>query len=413
LRMVRIRQHFPRPREADVALAVRREMERLDLAARLKPGSRVAITAGSRGIANISLILAEAVAYFKRIGAKPFLVAAMGSHGGGTVAGQRQVLEHLGITEAAIGAEIQIGDKAVAIGVAPTGQTVYCDAYAAQADALFIINRVKPHTSFRGELESGLFKMMVVGLGKRPGAESFHRLGWQQMADSLVVMGRFFLEKMPVVGGLAIIENGYEETAGLYGLRPAEMEAREKELLQEARRLLPRLPAQEIDLLVVDEIGKDISGTGMDSNVIGRRRIDGEPDFYPPRIKRIVVLGLSPGTGRNGYGIGLADFTTERVVAALDREPMYVNAIASGGLSKAMIPITLPNDREAIAAALRSLGGQAERVMRIRNTLHLDVLEVSPALARELPADGRYEFLGEREWEFDAAGRLVPLELPE
>ncbi len=223
-------------------------------------------------------------------------------------------------------------------------------------------------------------------------------------------MGRYFLQQMPVVGGLAILENGYDETAGIYGLNPEEMEARERELQAEAKRLLPRLPVSDLNLLVVDEIGKDVSGTGMDSNVIGRRRIDGEPDFYPPRIERIVVLGLSAATGRNGYGIGLADFTTRRVVDFLDTEPMYVNALTAGFLAKAMIPITLSNDRQALETAIDSLGGDASRIMRIRNTLQLDELEVSPDLIDELPQQGRCEVLSEVEWQFDSEGRLAPLE---
>jgi len=412
--VIRVRQRFPRPREEDVARAVRRELARLNLGSRLGPGARVCLTAGSRGIVDIVLILSQAVAYLKELGAEPFLVAAMGGHGGGTVAGQRRVLESLGITEEAVGAKVLIGEEAVPIGETPAGQTVYCDAYAAQADAILVVNRVKMHTSFRGDLESGLFKMMVVGLGKEPGARSFHRLGWRGMASSLVSMGQCFLERMPVVGGLAVLENGYKETAGVYALAPEEMEERERELQAEAKRLLPRLPVHEIDLLVVDEIGKDISGTGMDSNVIGRRRNDGEPDFYPPRIKRIVVLGLSRATAGNGYGIGLADFTTARAVKMLDREATYANALASGFPAKAMIPMTLKDDREAIEAALRSLGGRADGLVRIRNTSRLDVIEMSPDLAPRLRPDVDYEVLGgPYELSFDQEGRLRPLDFAE
>jgi uncharacterized protein (DUF362 family) len=411
MRVIRVRQEFDRPKVDNIRERVRREFAKLGLEEVFSPGTRVAVTAGSRGIANIVTVLSEVVTLVREAGGEPFLVSSMGSHGGGTVEGQKEVLNHLGITEEAVGTEIVVTDEAVVVGSAPGDQVVYCDPVAARADAILVVNRVKLHTSFRGELESGLFKMMVVGLGKEPGASSFHALGHDELASSLVKMGRVFLERLPVVGGLAIIENGYEETAAIHGLRPDEMEEEEKKLQARAKELLPRLPVNELDLLVVDEIGKNISGTGMDSNVIGRRRLDGGPDFYPPKIKRIVVLGLSEATGANGYGLGLADFTTRRVVEKLDRTKMNVNALASGFPPKAFIPITLENDRAAVETAAKSLDGRVNRVARIRNTLELDELELAPTLLEKLRADADCVPVGEPyDWQFTEEGRLPPLE---
>jgi len=412
LEVVRLRQSFPRPRELKIKEKVRQELASLKLEDRLEPGARVAVTAGSRGIANIVTILKEVVGHLKSIGAEPFLVSSMGSHGGATIEGQREMLSHLGITEETVGAELLIGTETVVIGETETGQQVHCDAYAAEADGILVVNRIKMHTTFRGELESGLFKMMAVGLGKEPGATSFHSLGQQELAPSLLAMGRVFLAEMPVVGGLAILENAYEETAELHGLLPEVFETEERRLQARAKELFPRLPVDNLDVLVVDEIGKNIAGTGMDSNVIGRMRLDGEPDFYPPKIQRIVVLGLSEGTGNNGYGIGLADLTTRRIAERLDHHMMNVNALATGFLPKAFTPMVMENDEQAIGIAISSVGGRTDRLCRIKNTLELHELELSPALVEEIRPDVDYEVISDPyEWKFDDDGRLPPLEI--
>ncbi|MCL5046713.1 MAG: nickel-dependent lactate racemase, partial [Actinobacteria bacterium] len=317
-RMVTLRRRFPQPRLEDVAAAVTQGLERLNLGDRVAPGGRVAITAGSRGITNIVTILASAVTFLKALGVEPFIVGAMGSHGGGTAQGQREVLQSLGITPDTVGAPVLTSDEVVALGETAGGHTVYCDKSAAEADGILVVNRVKPHTAFRAPNESGLMKMLTVGLGKHPGASSVHRLGPREIGEAIREMARLVLSAGKVVGGLAIMENSKEETAKIQGLRPEEIEAGEQALLVEAKALLPKLPVEDIDVLIVDEMGKNYSGTGMDTNVIGRWRIQGVPEPDSPRVSRLVVLDLSESSHGNATGIGLADFTTRRLVSKAD-----------------------------------------------------------------------------------------------
>ena len=279
LSMVKVRQRLPRPRIDDLRAEIAAKMERL--APRVRPGMSVAITAGSRGINEIPLILKTVVSVLKGMGAKPYLISAMGSHGGGTVEGQRNLLAHLGITEESVGAPLRVTSDAVAVGTTESGHVLYADAEAMKADAILPVNRIKAHTAFQDNLASGLFKMLTVGLGKTPGATQVHKLSATGIFRAIVEMGRLALEKLPVIGGLAVIENGYEETALVELLLPSEMESREQELLEYAKGLLPALPADRLDLLIIEEMGKNFSGTGMDTNIIGRWKAKGipEPDF--------------------------------------------------------------------------------------------------------------------------------------
>ncbi len=409
IRLARYRQRFPRPRVEDVAQEVRRQMRALHLAERVEPGTEVAITAGSRGIAGIPVILREVAGFFKHLGASPFFVAAMGSHGGGTAEGQRQVLRQLGITEEAVGAPVRVAAEAELIGEAPGGYPVYCDALARRAGAVFVVNRVKPHTAFRGSIESGLLKMLAVGLGKGAGAAAVHRAGPGKMEQAIRAISGVLREKLPVVGGLAIVENGYDETAQLCGLGAGELE-REAQLLEKAKSLLPRLPVEDVDVLIVEEMGKNISGTGMDVNVIGRWRIQGVPEPPAPRVRRLVVLDLTKESEGNANGIGLADFTTRRLVNKIDFRATYLNAMTTGYLMRAMLPLTFETDREAVAAALQSLSpappGEA-RVILIRNTLRLEEFYASPALEKELLAAGAEMISPARELVFDGDGNLL------
>jgi hypothetical protein len=328
--------------------------------------------------------------YLREIGFSPFLVSGMGSHGGGTADGQRRIIGELGITEESIGAPIMVTDQAVEVGRTPSGRPIYCDEFAARADGILLVNRVKPHTAFRGTIESGLWKMMAVGLGKVPGATQVHRLGAEGIGEAILELGRGFLDYLPVLGGLAILENGYDETAAVYGLRADEFE-KEAEILVEARRLLPRLPVDDLDLLIVDQMGKNFSGTGMDVNVVGRWRIQGLPDPDRPKIKRLVVLDLSPETEGNANGIGLADITTRKLVNRIDFRATYLNCLTTTFFMRAAVPMTMETDREAVLAALRSLNlepGSEVRAIRIKNTLHLDEVWASPTLEKELIAVG-------------------------
>lgn len=409
LELARIRQELPRPRVTDLPAAVRGALA--PLAGQVRPGLRVAVTAGSRGIAGIPAILAAVVKTLKDLGADPFLFAAMGSHGGATAAGQEALLAHLGITAAAVGAPVRVTDQAVAIGTTVGGHVLYCDAEAARADAILVVNRVKAHTSFRGELESGLFKMMCVGMGKEPGATQVHKLGAPQIYPAILEMGRLALQKLPILGGLAILENGYEETARLEFLPPAELEAGERRLLAEAKAMLPGLPVPDLDLLIVDEMGKNFSGTGMDTNVIGRWQVPGMPEPESPRVGRIVVLRLSAASEGNANGLGLADFTTARFAAAIDWNVTLTNIRTTGFWGRAKCPPFLPSDQEAIRWALDSLrlpAGLPLRAARIRNTLQVDELWVSPPVLADALAGGRCTLLEPaRPLAFDGEGNLA------
>lgn len=386
LLMMPVTQHFPDESMANVEASMWKALEGLRLNTKIRPGMRVVITAGSRGIANISLILRTAVRYLKDRGATPVVMAAMGSHGGGTTEGQVEVLRSLGVTPEAVECEVRGGVEVVELGKTEQGLTVYFDAYAAQCDGVLVINRVKAHTSFHGPLESGLVKMMVVGLGKPSGAAQFHSLGPKRLSSALAEIGGFILAKMPILGGVAVLENGREETADLVPVEPADMIAREKELLVRSKELLPRLPVKELDLLIVNEMGKNISGTGMDTNIIGRIGIFGVPDGEP-EIQRIAVLDLSEASHGNANGMGLADFITRRYQQKIDFKATYLNTLTATFVYRARMPIALDTDREVIETALTTLGNpppEKVKAIRIANTLMLEHIWVSPAVWEEI-----------------------------
>jgi hypothetical protein len=336
----------------------------------------------------------------------------MGSHGGATAEGQTALLAAKGITEAAVGAPIRSSMDTVLLGQSD-GVEVYCDAIAAGADHVLVVNRIKPHTKFKGDVESGLMKMLAVGLGKHRGAAFLHRLTVARGSFPAVILptARLMLEKLPILGGLGLVENAYGRTHTLRAFGPAELEAGEAGLLPLAKRLSPKLPCPDLDLLIVDRMGKDISGTGMDTNVTGRNRdILGE---FPTgqRVRRLVVRDMSPGSDGNANGIGYADFTTDRLVRDMDMRKTVTNSLTALSPEKAAIPVHFPTDRQVVEAALDSLGLWSPdtcRVIRIRDTLALSRLLVSEALLSELPANCRVVGQPE-EMAFDAGGDLPPL----
>jgi len=406
--LLRVHQRFPRPRVDDVAAAVRSELRGLDLGSRIRPGGRIAITAGSRGIRDIVPILRTAADAVRTAGGEPLLVAAMGSHGGGTEDGQRALLAHLGITSEAVGAPVAASMETVELGRTPRGFIAYCDRGAAECDGLLVVNRIKPHTAFHRPFGSGLLKMLGVGLGKAAGAAQIHRQGPAQMAGVIREIGEFVVATGRVLGGLAVIENGYEETARVVGIPPARIADVEVELFREAQALMPRLPVETMDLLIVDEVGKNFSGTGMDVNVIGRWRIAGLDEPETPHAERIVALRLSEASGGNAQGIGLADFTTRAVVERIDFAATYLNCLVSTYVQRGMIPIVLATDRDAVLAALGSLGlpdPLRARIVRVPNTLHLEDVWVSEPLRGELEDEARVVGVPEQ-MRFDSAGRL-------
>ncbi len=353
----------------------------------IEVGFRIAVTAGSRGIGRYERLIRSVVASLIGLRCVVSIIAAMGSHGGATSEGQRSLLAHLGVTEESTGAPILTDMDVVELGRTPSGLVAYCDRNAAECDGILVVNRVKPHTGFSEPFGSGLLKMLAVGLGKAPGAAQIHRQGPAQMARAIEEIAQVFIDRGKVVGGLAIIENAHGETVKIVPVRPEEMIAKERELFREAKALMPHLPVDNLDVLIVDEIGKNFSGSGMDVNVIGRWRLPGMPEPESPRIKRIVALRLSPESEGNAQGVGLADFVTRRLVDAIDPVATYANAITSTFVERAFIPITLSSDREAVAAALASVAiadpSQA-RVARIRNTSHLDEMWLSARLLAEV-----------------------------
>jgi hypothetical protein len=413
--LLRVRQHFERPRVDDIPAAVTEALEKLGLEQCIRPWQTVALTAGSRGIANIPHILKATAAYLQRLGAKPFLVPAMGSHGGATAEGQRHLLESYGITEDFVGVPIRSSMEVVPVGTTPEGYPVVLDSFAASADHIGVVARVKPHTGYHGKVESGLLKMMMIGLGKHAGALVYHRILLEQPFDSLVrSVGRTMLASAPVAFGLGIVENGYDETASIRGVQPEEFEAREEELLVLARRLLGRLPLRQADVLIVDEIGKDVSGSGMDTNVVGRKRAfrNQPPPPELPVMRQIFVRGLSERTHGNATGIGAADFTTSRLVSAMDYRATVINCLTAGYPEGAALPVHFESDREAVDAALAVIGRRdphEARILHIRNTLDLEELFVSEPCLDEPRQTEFSPVSGTLSLEFDVAGNLPPV----
>ncbi len=408
----RVRQSFDAPRVEHIEGEVERQLASLQLNRVIRPGQTVAITAGSRGIANIQRITKAAIDHFKSLGAMPFIVPAMGSHGGGTAEGQIGVLAQYGITEQTCGCPIKSTMETVVVCQTAEGIDVHFDRHAFEADHVVVCNRVKPHTGFVGDIESGLMKMMLIGLGKHAGAKIYHRAIQDYSFPQIVrsVAGQV-LEKCRIVAGLAIVENPYDETAAIAGVRPAEFEAREKELLVMAKRLMPRLPFDDVHLLIIDEIGKDVSGAGMDTNIVGRKFHAHAPaSKETPKVKRIFIRGLTEATHGNASGIGLAEFCTTRAAEQVDMKITRINCLTAGHVPAAMLPIDFATDREAIEAALPTIGlvEPAEaKIVWIHNTLELGEVELSAAYLDEARGRSDLTILAPpRPLPFDEMGNL-------
>lgn len=387
--LARVRQAVPQPTVADIPGTVRERIASSRLRERVKPGGRIAVGVGSRGILAIEPIVRATLETLQSLGYRPFVVAAMGSHGGATPEGQRELLAGYGISAERLGVEVRTDMDTVVVGTSPIGLPIYFDRNAHGADGIVLLNRVKPHTDFVGTHESGVLKMLVIGLGKRQGAEQIHKLGLRGMKEVLPAVGRILVEKTPFALGLAILENVEDQPAEIVALEPETIFDLEPKLLERARNLMGRLPFDQIDVLVVGELGKNYSGAGMDPNVIGRLMVETQPDFPRPLVTRLVVLDVSPESHGNIVGVGFADLTTERLVSQLDPEPFRINVLTSCFLERARIPITLPSDREVLRVALETcwrVDPQQARVVVIPNTLELKTLYVSPALEAEVQA---------------------------
>ena len=395
-KLVDVKQIFPRPVIKDAAGTLAGKLQASGLLSGIKPGQSIAITAGSRGIANIPAMLKVLVDEVKKAGGKPFVFPAMGSHGGATAEGQKSMLEGMGITEDYLGAPIRATMDTVQIGVSSNGRPVFIDEFADEADGIIVINRIKPHTSFRGKYESGLMKMITIGMGKQHGADFAHMLGFGQMAESVPAIAREVIAKKNIICAVGVIENAYHETAQIEVLPSQAIETEEPVLLKRAWELYPRLFFDKLDVLILDEIGKDISGTGFDTNILGRYHTpyaSGGPD-----ITKIAVLDVTEKSHGNANGAGMLDFTTRRLFDKMSFEQTYPNALTSTVPTSVKIPMVLKNDMQAIQAAIKTcniLDRTSVKLARIKNTTQLDVISVSESLVPYVREHASLELAGE------------------
>lgn len=407
-RMIRVKQLFQDDFIAveEIPDVVHRQMKRQ--MKDIQPGMRIAITAGSRGVANIVVILRAISDFIKQCSACPFIVAAMGSHGGATADGQRQVLEDLGITEAAVGCPIVSSMETIYIGDTANGESVYVDRHAAKADGIVVCGRIKAHTSFRGEYESGLMKMMVVGLGKQRGADAFHAAGIEHMGKRIYPFGKAIVDNCKILCGVGVIENAYEKTCKIVSLDAKDIPEQEPALLLEAKSRMGRLFFEMADVIVVDQMGKNISGDGMDPNITGKY-----PSPYlsgPISSQHLVVLDLTDESHGNANGLGCANVSTRRLHDKMDMEVTYPNAITSTAIWAVKIPMIAANDKEAVQIAVRACTGidkQHVRIIRIKNTLEIDEILISESLLEDACKEPQLTIAGTgEEWNFDREGNL-------
>jgi len=410
-KMYRVRQKFDDAKIENLGQAVDAELRKLSLIS-VKPGQRVAITGGSRGIANIADILKAVVEHLKSLDAQPFIFPAMGSHGGATAEGQVAVLAQSGITESFLNAPILSSMNVAEVARTADDVPVYVDQNALAADHIVVVNRIKSHTKFKGPIESGLMKMMAIGMGKLKGAEFYHKAAIQHTFPRIITdAARLVIRRTPVVFALGIIENAYGNTSSVSAIKPDAIENKEKELLLRSKKLMAKLPFNDIDLLIVDEMGKDISGVGIDPNVTGRNRdLLGVFD-HPVQVKRLFVRDLTAKSKGNAVGIGLADLTTQRLVDKIDYGATYKNCITGISPEKAAVPMHFETDRQAIEVGLGSMGlipPEKSKIVRIKNTNRLELVEVSVAYGDRLQGRSDFEILdGPQAMEFGSDGNLL------
>jgi hypothetical protein len=385
MRLVKITRRFETAELADPLGTLREELARLQPV--IRPGMRVAIAVGSRGISNLAAIVQEVGKYVRSQGASPFIVPAMGSHGGATAEGQREVLRLYGISEETIGVAVHASMDVVELPRGSLPHGIYMDRNAYESDAVILINRIKPHTDYHGTYESGLMKMALIGLGKLEGALAVHQFGIRGLRDMLGPAATQVLAQGKIVAGVGLVENAIHQTMLLKVMKADEIARNEPAMLAAATAAMPRLPVDAIDVLVIDRMGKNISGVGIDTNIIGRIGVRGQTDPEFPHIKAIMVSDLTDESHGNAVGVGLADVITARLYNKIDRRETYRNTITSGFMERGKIPLVADTDRDAFEVALRSCGhvpaGQ-ERVVRLRDTLTLQELYVSKAIADEL-----------------------------
>ena len=405
--MNRIRRQFATPTLQNIAETLRVELA--PMSARIPRSSRIAIAVGSRGIKDLQSVVKTVVEWVKAQGGDPFLIPAMGTHGGATAAGQKEILEGYGLTESQVGVPIRSSMEVVELPQGNLPHKVYYDRMASEADGTILINRVKPHTDFHGRYESGLVKMTVIGLGKQHQASQMHSLWVRGLREVIPQVAAQSLRVNNILFGVAIVENPRDETALLKVIPRESILEQEPPLLEMARSLMPSFPVEEFDVLFLDEIGKDISGVGMDPNLIGRLKITGEPEPESPRIKIIIIRGLTKATHGNATGMGLADIMTRSLYNQIDFKPTYHNMVTSGFLERAKLPLIAETDHQALEIALRGAGfvePEKARIIRIKNTLHLDELQVSLPVLEEIRGRSDIQILGPIDSPFDETGTL-------
>ncbi|MFD6439713.1 lactate racemase domain-containing protein [Peribacillus sp. NPDC060186] len=397
-KMVKVRQIFHAPQLADVAGEVQKAIKEAGVLSRISDNDNVAIAVGSRGLADLPIVVRETAAAVKKAGGNPFIVPAMGSHGGATAEGQIDVLHQLGVTEQAVGAPIRSSMEVVKLDELPNGLPVYIDKFAYESDKIIVINRIKPHTAFRGPVESGLMKMITIGLGKQKGAEAAHAYSFKYMAEHVPEMAKISLSKAPIIFGIATIENAYDKPAKIVAVPAEDLEKVEPGLLIEAKSLMPKIHFETMDVLIVDELGKDISGDGMDPNITGNFATpyaSGGPD-----VKRTVVLGLTEKTHGNANGIGMADMTTKAVMNEIEWEKGYANALTSTVTDVVKLPMFLDTQEMAVKAAIKTCNAfdlNQVRVVRIKNTLEIGEIWISESMMEEAEENSKLEILSEPE----------------
>lgn len=395
-KLYRAEQVFDRERLEDIEGVLKSELSKETIAAKIRPGMKVAVAVGSRGIRNLFLIVKTVIDDLKSRGAEPYIVSAMGSHGNGTEEGQREVLESYDITEEHLGVKVVTTVDVNRLGLTPSGKSVYFDKAAMEADAIIPINRVKLHTDFVGDLQSGLCKMMVIGLGNQIGCSSIHEEDPDEFAQIIEDAARLILKKCPVVYGIAMIENAYDETCLIEAVPREKMIEREKELVKIARTKMPLLIPPKIDVLIVEEIGKNISGAGYDPNILGRSSVLKEFSLPVPEIKRMVLLGLTPQSHGNAIGIGLFDITVQAVFEQLDYEAMYANSVACRCIEDCRVPLVAADEDEAVRVAIKCIRNVKQRdlrIVKIKNTLELEYIEVSETVLNDIRNDNRIKVM--------------------
>ena len=408
-KMAKIWQSFPAPEIADVPAALREQLAKPGVINTVKPGMRVAIGVGSRGVAGIPTLTRVTVEEIRKQGGVPFIVPAMGSHGGATAEGQREVLTSLGITEAAVGCEILSSMDVVEIGRLDNGLPVYIDKFAYEADGIVVICRVKPHTAFRGKCESGMVKMITIGLGKQKGAESCHAHSFKHMGENILAMSAISLARTPILFGVASIENAYDRIAKIIATPAAELVETDSAMLIEAKANMPKFLFDRFDVLIVDQVGKEISGDGMDPNITGRYSTPYASGG--PEIARLVVLYLTEGTHGNAVGMGTADCITRKMFDKIDFKKTYANSLTSTVTSCIRVPMVLDDDRDAILAAIKTCNARTAadaRVVRVKDTLHMGEISISASMLPEAKANPNIKILSPLyDLIFDDAGNLL------